>query len=539
LVQTPLNASANTAGTLLSSNVFEVPQFQREYSWLEDQVEDFWSDFRNNLASDTYFLGLIILTDEEERKYVVDGQQRLITLSLMAAALYHEAAARGRGALADRISANFLKSIDYETDEIQPRVRLSDKADDATFQQIIDKGVAPSKLFGGDSVSDRIVRSYEYLQKSLREDLKTESFKRLGSWTDFLTHRVYFAVFIHPDPSSAYQVYEVINTRGKELTTADLLKNHVLSKTSPRDRQQRYERWQSIASQFSSEGTNNFVQYIRHVITVENGHVLPKDLFSFLAGRMRNQSGPPHSAGELMVLLEESVPLYTQMIDPSLAGPAGDDMLAIFGALNSLGVLAVRPILLAIYNTDNPVEGMEYVLKLVVRRIIVGNLGTGNVERRLGEAAENIHKRGTWRDLPRDLRDLNPSREDFEDQLRKRSFNKSVLTFIRRSVVQRTTTPQDEGFLHLICPRQAEEWQGMDEEDRAFWSSTLGNAYLSQLGRRPNNTNTWMGFRENVIGTGVNGEIDGRLLTIERWDAPAVERVGREMARAAGAVWYE
>jgi len=66
---------------LLSSSVFEVPQFQREYSWQEDEVSDFWNDLSNGIESDSYFLGLIILTDEGERKHVVDGQQRLITLT--------------------------------------------------------------------------------------------------------------------------------------------------------------------------------------------------------------------------------------------------------------------------------------------------------------------------------------------------------------------------------------------------------------------------------------------------------------------------
>lgn len=537
-MQTPLNASASTAGALISSSMFEVPQFQREYSWLDEQVEDFWSDLKNNLSSETYFLGLIILTDEEMRKHVVDGQQRLITLSLLAAALYHEAIARGRDALADRISASFLKSFDFETDEIEPRVRLSDQADDETFQRIINTGVAPSTAFGGETVAEKIVESYNRIQRHLQEDLKVEPFKRLGAWTEFLTHRLYFAVFVHPDPSSAYQVYEVINTRGRELTTADLLKNHVLSLTPQGKRQARYEQWQAIAGQFSSEGTNNFVQFIRHVITVENGHVLPKDLYSFLAGRLRGQARPPHSPDELMRLLENSYPLYNQMINPEVGGPAHPEMLPLFKALNSLGVIAVRPILLAIADTPDPIEGMRYVLKLVVRRIVVGNLGTGNVERRFGEVARKIKEEGDWSVVRRDLRDLDPTSDEFIEQLSKRSFNKSVLMFIRRSVVQRTVVPDAAGFLHFICPRQAEDWEGMNEEDRAFWSATLGNTFLSTLGRRPLNSTDWDGFRANVLETGVTGEISEVLEDFDYWDTNSIQSVGNTLARIATDVWY-
>ena len=230
-MHTPLNASATTAGSLLSSSTFEVPPYQREYSWLEDEVSEFWNDLHNALGDDSYFLGLVILTDEGKRKQVVDGQQRILTLTLLAAALYHEALDGGRKALAERIQADFLRSIDYETDETLPRVILSDKSDNETFQTILSsgKGNKIQNHEGDDSLSARMQESFHYLQNKLRDDLAQDPFKRLGVWTDFITNRLYFAVFIHPDSAAAYRVFEVINTRGRELTTADLLKNYILS----------------------------------------------------------------------------------------------------------------------------------------------------------------------------------------------------------------------------------------------------------------------------------------------------------------------
>jgi uncharacterized protein with ParB-like and HNH nuclease domain len=146
--QQPLNASARSAGTLLSSFVFEVPEFQREYSWADDEVADFWSDLQASLESEVpYFLGLVILTDSPKRKFVVDGQQRLITLTLLAAAIYFEAR-QDRKALADRIQADFIRSIDYDTDKTDPRLFLSDEADNHTFQTIIKTGEVPTDLDG-------------------------------------------------------------------------------------------------------------------------------------------------------------------------------------------------------------------------------------------------------------------------------------------------------------------------------------------------------------------------------------------------------
>lgn len=538
-MSTPLNASASTAGALFSNSMFEIPQFQREYSWQEEEVEEFWTDLQKNIDTDTYFLGLIILTEEgEKRKHVVDGQQRLVTITLLATALFYEARQRERSALADRIQADFLRSIDYDTDDTNPRVRLSDTTDDQTLQSILDTGEIGHDTDGRPQISRRINETYVYLRKKLAEDLRQDPFKRLGKWTEFLTNKVYFAVFIHPDPASAYQVFEVINTRGKELTTADLLKSYVLSQTPSVNREIRYQEWQRIAQSFPTDGLSTFVQYIRHVVTVQCGHVLPKDLYGFIAQRARQSGKIPPTPEKLMLLLEEYLPLYLQMIDQTLAGPADEESLNIFGALNSLGIITVRPLMIAIHGVPNSLDGMKEVLRIVVRRIVVGNLGTGNVERRFSEAAKRVHESGEWRPLLVELRDLNPSMDDFESQLRRRSYNKATLTFLRRSILGRSITPRIEGTLHFILPRNSTSWTGFSQEEGAFWGGTIGNTFLANLKGRPSETSDWDGFKTHLLPYACPEEWRDRLMSIEKWNAATVEEIGDELSRVAGDIWY-
>ena len=539
-METPLNASARPAGALLSASTFEIPPFQREYSWENDEISDFWNDLRNALGDQWYFLGLIILTDSKGRKQVVDGQQRLLTLTLFAAALYHEAVKHGRKALAEKIQSDFLRSIDYATDETRPRVILSDNADNVTFQMILDAGsVQAVGEVDLDSISQKLGSAFKFLRDKLREDLAVDPFKKLGLWTDFITNNLYFAVFLHPDTSSAYRVFEVINTRGRELTTADLLKNFVLSQTRPDERDGRYRQWQAISRQFSvNGGASSFVQYIRHVVTVQSGHILPKDLFDFLAQRRHHGDRVAPTPDQLMDLLEGNLPLYMQMIDPTLAGPAEPEALRIFSALNSLGVISVRPILLAMAGLPNSLEGMRYVLRLVVRRIVVANLGTGNVERRFGEAAKHVRESGNWGVIEDDLRDLNPLKQEFVDQLAKRSYNKGVLAFVRKSVLANTDTPDTGGVLHFIMPRTTPPWIEFSDEDASFWGSTIGNTFLSGLDRRVVGSNDWLGFKENMLPTGILGEWIKQLNEIEEWNVVSLEHLGRQLAEVAGNVWY-
>lgn len=238
-----------------------------------------------------------------------------------------------------------------------------------------------------------------------------------------------------------------------------------------------------------------------------------------------------------MQILEEHLPLYLQMIDPTSAGPADPEALRIFAALNSLNVIAVRPILLAVASVPQPLEGMKFILRLVVRRIVVGNLGTGNVERRFGEAARKITETGRWESVQEDLRDLDPDRDDFVAQLHRRSFNKSVLTFLRRSIVEKKITPENPGTLHFIWSKQL-DFGEMSEEDGSYWGGTIGNTYLSTLDRRPREAIDWHSFKDFVVSNPVQGEWISELLKIQSWDVIAVDKIGKLLAEVAGEVWY-
>ena len=540
-METPLNASATSAGALLSANTFSVPQYQREYAWEVDEVREFWSDLRGGLEEGSYFLGLVILTEEGSRKHVVDGQQRLLTITLLAAALFHEAVRSGRSALADRIQADFLTSIDYATDKIEPRVRLSDDVDDAALQEIVANADLSQLSFNADvGLASKLLAASRELQESLRRDLSEDPFKRLGLWTDFLTNKVYLAVFVHPDPASAYRVFEVTNTRGRELTTADLLKNFVLSQTSADDRPTRYSAWQAISRPLQQAGSSTLVQYIRHVVTLQAGHVLPRDLYAFLADRRHRgrDSRRPPSVPELMEALESRLPLYLQMVDPTVEGPAAEEWLGIFEVFQDLNVITVRPLLMAIADADRATEGMRRLLQLVVRRIVVGNLGTGNVERRFGEAARSVAETGSWTAVLEELSDLNPAREEFEEQLRKRSFNKSTLTFLRRSIIQEAINPRNEGFTHLIRPRQTADWPEFPDDEFTYWGSTIGNTLLATVERRPKGSNTFDGFKSNLLPHALADEATSDLASLDRWTASDVESRGRDLAAAAAEIWY-
>ncbi|SDU48225.1 DUF262 domain-containing protein [Jiangella alkaliphila] len=536
----PLNASATTVGALLSGSTFEIPAYQREYAWETSEVQDFWRDLSGALEEDEYFLGLIIITGEEKRKHVVDGQQRLLTVELLAAALRHKAIEIGRSALADRIAATLLRSMDYTTDDVVARIRLTDDRADKTLQAIIDVGRIDPASLEKRSSSERLWKAYEYLAAQIAQGSEVETFRTLGLWAEFISERLYVAVFEHPDEATAYSVFEVVNTRGRELTTADLLKNYVLRHTEPAARMDRYLQWSAIAREFEQVGGGQgFVPYIRHVVNLSAGYVLPKDLYRHIA--QVSDRNPDTTVNDLMAALDAYLPLYLQLLDPTFDGPADPEALGIFVALNELGIAAVRPLMLAIESTPDPVVGMTEVLRLIVKRMAVGNLGAGSVERRFADAAATVQAAGSWQPGVDMLRDMDHPRQDFVDQLVRRSYNRAVLTFIRRSIVTRSITPASIGTLQYIRPRKAESaaWSSFTDEEATFWASTLGNTILVDVDRRPPGAGSWTGAKERLLlPHAIPGEFTDLLSAEPEWTAEVVARVGGLLAEAAADVWY-
>ena len=87
-MEASLTASAITAGQLFSGSTFVVPPYQREYAWGDEEVNEFWLDLRQAVGQQEYFLGLVIVTEEGERRHLVD-----------VAGAHYPAAARGPGEL--------------------------------------------------------------------------------------------------------------------------------------------------------------------------------------------------------------------------------------------------------------------------------------------------------------------------------------------------------------------------------------------------------------------------------------------------------
>ena len=237
---TIINSQVRLAYDVLCSGQFEVPWHQRYYDWKDEHVKELLSDLKDALdtGKTCYFLGSIMLVRiaGDERWRINDGQQRLITLSLIVAALCRRFARKrprdtSRETLALRAlfsrKGNEISKL-TETSKYHPRIDPP-KNNKSTYVQIIrghdigTNGLLTSSWKTIDIFVDGMNRS------------TTESF------FEFVTQKIEISVLEIPDDVDANSVFEALNARGKPLDDVDLIRNRLYSYFSEADDSTRRE----------------------------------------------------------------------------------------------------------------------------------------------------------------------------------------------------------------------------------------------------------------------------------------------------------
>lgn len=234
--QMKIESSDADIETLLGSRFFEIPRFQRPYSWEEENILDLWNDLVSAQTSE-YFIGSMVVYRKDKLRYgVVDGQQRLTTLTILLCAIRDKFLEIGKRDLAEGvhqlierkdISNHAQYVVDTETsfpyfqEHIQkfdsdPEVETQIRSEERNLRNAHDKF---------QSLIDGSVNAIKNDPAKSDETKDREVLRRLTLLRDaVLNLKVIFVIL--DDEDDAYIIFETLNTRGKDLALSDLVKNH-------------------------------------------------------------------------------------------------------------------------------------------------------------------------------------------------------------------------------------------------------------------------------------------------------------------------
>ncbi len=249
---------------------FSIPGYQRPYSWGTEQAGELLDDLLAVMGSgsgtveesDPYFLGSIVLIKGETADAeVIDGQQRLTTLTILLAAIRASTSV-------DKAShiTPFLceKGNPFSGTKDRFRVRLRER-DQSFFQAHIQEDTGIAKLQDLKAVlsdSQIHIRENALLFLGRLTSLLEAQRVRLGQ---FILTRCFLVVVATPDLDSAFRIFSVLNDRGLDLTATDIIKAKIIGAISDVKREAYTNRWEELEDQLGRDSFNDMFGHIRMI----------------------------------------------------------------------------------------------------------------------------------------------------------------------------------------------------------------------------------------------------------------------------------
>lgn len=249
---------------------YHIPAYQRPYAWTEEETETLFDDlydFYRNEKVDNYFLGSIVLIKEDEKPNaeVIDGQQRLTTLTILLAVI--------ASCLSGDNKTNCNKYLKEPGNDLEglsplPRLHLRPK-DEQFFKQYIQDvklteliALLPGSL--ADESQQHIRANCELLMKKVDSAfLKDES--KVADFCKFLVTRCYLVAVYTPSQQSAFRVFSVMNSRGLNLMPVDIIKSDIIGQIPENEQQDYTNKWEDLEVQTSRSGFNDVFTHTRMI----------------------------------------------------------------------------------------------------------------------------------------------------------------------------------------------------------------------------------------------------------------------------------
>jgi hypothetical protein len=397
-------------GHLLSDRRFAVPLHQRSYKWeREDHVRRLFEDVAdamNDPDLDVYFLGMIVLMKQAKGKRleVIDGQQRLATVSIFYAAVrdyFRAQPDKENQDRADEIQAKYLSERDLRTREPEPHLHLNLEDKEFYLKNIIEGSGDPIAFAKGHKppashrrIADAVEEAKAQVKLIVAHGSAERAGDRLLDWVEFFHTRARVVAFIVDADQNAYTLFETLNDRGLELTKADLIKNYLFSRAQDRLDEVRDE-WARMTATLEAAGDESMtVDFIRHHWLSKYSLVRTKHLYK----EVKKKFHAKNSAREYTADLAACSKLYAALLNPDAEfwNPYQDTTRDHVRALKQMNIEVVRPIALAVMRRfDVPQLRLAFRLFVhwSVRFLIVGGFRGEALESAYSQRAVEIDRK--------------------------------------------------------------------------------------------------------------------------------------------------
>ena len=538
---------------------FIIPIYQRTYSWTEKQCRQLWDDILRAGSNDNitvHFVGSIVYVEQglstvslHAPLLVIDGQQRLTTVSLLIEAL---ARALGESEPVDGFSATALRehylTNRHGKDDRYFKLLLS-QTDNDSLKAIIKNSEQPKEP------SLRITQNFALFTELLKEQKGDLAPICLG-----LAKLIVVDVALSRDQDNPQLIFESMNSTGKELSQADLIRNFILMGLEP-DLQTRLYKdyWRPMELDFGQEayGTQ-FDSFMRHYLTVKTGDI-PRERDVYEAFKDYSRTTPVIEAG--IESLVKDIRDFARYFCAMALGAEKDAALKLaFHDLRELKVEVAYPFLLELYHdyANGILGAAEFVaavrlIESYVFRRAICTIPTNSMNKTFATLGKGLKKDRYLESIKANFL-LLPSYRRFpnDDEFRRNLHTRDLYNFRSRSYWLRRLENHgrkervavDEYTIEHILPQNPNlspgwrqelgpEWERVQQQ----WLHTLGNltltGYNAEYSDRPfiEKRDMTGGFKESPL------KLNAGLGLLGTWNEPAIQDRANRLADQAITVW--
>lgn len=555
-----LEARLDGIGHLLADRYIMVPPYQRAYSWDEEQIEELLRDLSDAMRQKDaeYFLGTVVLTKNSAGQYaVIDGQQRLATISILICAIRNHFYAIGDAERADELHRDYLAKKELRGLSETPHLTLMASDNGFYESQILPKPPTTVKAKGKKGLpasNARLASAMHLCSEHVSTLAKTTNTPAavLLDWIDYLNDKAKVIVVEVNDEAAAYTIFEVLNDRGLELSVSDLLKNFIfrVAEDKVSEAQAHWSRMIGILEGSGAE-EKALKTFIRHVWASRNGVTREKDLYDKIR---QHVTGKQRAVGFAKELSELAL-VYVALDNPNdeLWREYGPSVREAVDALQLLKAMQIRPLLLAIvahFDAKEVRRALPMLVCWTVRFTVVGKLGSGPLESGYADRAQEVSsgKITTATQLYEASKAFLCNDGEFEQGFAvARSSAHYLARFYLRVLEKQSASAAGSELIvnpsveavnleHVMPQTREPHWVTVPENEHDNYVKRLGNLVL--LDRVLNEKSGNLPFTEKAKALAQSKISTTReLASLATWDTKAIENRQKQMANLAVAAW--
>ena len=565
MAATNFKTENNTFRKLIGNGLtYRIPRFQRDYSWTSEEWEDLWMDLIGTLKAGgemAHYMGYLVLQSDDDKTFdVIDGQQRLTTVSIIVLVVLKNIqrlinAGQDADANARRmhqIQQTYVGYLDPVTLVARPKLTLNRNNNGYYQNHLVPLGHLPQRGF---RASEHLLRkAFEWFDRRVADYLKQSSGDegmRLAKLVEDMSDRLFFTVITVTDELNAYKVFETLNARGVRLSATDLLKNYlfsVLDRGGETDHELRNleDRWEAIVGRLQSE---NFPDFLRVHWNSRRSFARQADLFKTIRAQVQRRE----SVFQLLRDMEEDLDAYLALSSPETSEwPTEDKQLA--STLRTFKVRQPFPLLLAakrIFDAPDFTGMLRASTIISLRFNVICSYSTAEQERTYNAVAERIAKREFSGLGPALLamRSVYPDDSAFRAAFAEKSIrttdarNNRVVRYLL-CALEKHLSGQDLAFTgdafnveHVLPQNPTQGWDAFSNEEADALAYRLGNMTLLQAGINRNLGDSSYAVKLAAYATS-EFAITRRIASNHaEWTPESIATHQRWMAAQASSIW--